>query len=164
MSNVAAAKPAEKKPPLGFHDEIDPHHVKRQYEGFRWDIVEVYLPPSASLVDLNERPDELWRRVQMNSATALKHGDEVRIWAADQSWLVRAIVAGATERGVVLADIKRIEMPARQALYSDGTYAVRFYFGGFAVFRLSDGMKMTDTFAIAAHAERALKGLYPRPL
>jgi hypothetical protein len=143
--------------------EIDPSFVVLNADSFAYRQLMVRLPEGVIADDLKE--PSLWTRVQASRSVALRKHDHLYIVAFDESWAADAIVTQANAEAVVLSKPRLIPFTERiKPLYSDGTYAVAWYGNGFAVKRLSDGVRMTQIAANEALAERDLARLYPRPL
>lgn len=142
--------------------QVDPGNVRINTDGFVFRTVFVRLPEELVLDDLKEN---IWRKVQGSPHVSLRKFDRLTLAAYDESWLAEAIVGEATVDRVVLAGIKRTELPARyDALYSDDQYQVVWIGNGFRVQRRRDGHFMTDAVATAGAAQRDLINLYPRPV
>lgn len=142
--------------------EIDPSWVTLQSEGFIWKHWSIRLPAGATLADLNESPT-LFRLVQL-SRQAICRLDRMTIFAYDESWLVDAVVSGATAKSVTLAGIRKIDLPARQeVLFQDATYKVAWFGRGYAVQRKSDGLRVSEIVTTTEECERELRRRYSRP-
>lgn len=139
---------------------IDPNKVKINNNGFVYRDMFVRLPAECIADDL-KRP-ELWQRVQTGTQ-ALRKFDRVMIVAYDETWVAEAFVENATLDGVWLAKPRITQFSERaDRLFGDGTYQVVWGGAGYHVERIRDGAKVTETYANAPLAERALAGLYPR--
>ncbi|MBX5148061.1 hypothetical protein [Rhizobium lentis] len=139
---------------------VDPFNVTVNYQGFAFREIFARLPAGVIADDLKE-PD-LWKNVQQGNK-ALRKFDRVVIVSFDESWLAESYVENATGEMAVLAKPRIVNFSERmEKLFSDGTYSVRWTGAGYDVVRLRDEAKMTDVFANAALAERALANLYPR--
>ena len=105
----------------------------------------------------------IWKRVQDNRNTAFKRFDEARIIAFDASWVAHAIAAHATGNAVILSMVTITELPsARENLFQDDQYYVKFVGNGYTVLRKRDDQKMTDIVSSAELARNALINLYPK--
>ena len=153
-----AANPNERKLPL-----VLPQCVGRNRGGTHWAEWHVRFPEGGIADDLKE--SSIWRKTQDNPLTAMRRFDEVRILAFDASWVAYAIVAHATGNAVILGKPRIVQLPeARENLFQDETYAVRFVGHGYAVFRKRDGQEMAPAVHSAAAAQSVLINLYPRPV
>lgn len=166
---VKAPKPAKtveadkaSLPPGRKLPEIDPAFVTLNADSFAFRQFMVRLPEGAIADDLKE--PSLWGRVQTSRNVALRKHDHLYIVAFDESWAADAIVIQANSGVAVLSKPRLIAFAERvKPLYRDDTYSVAWYGNGFAVKRLSDGVRMTQIVANEALAERELTRLYPRP-
>jgi hypothetical protein len=132
-----------------------------QAEGYRWRTWEIRLPSAAAVSDLNEAPG-LWKLLQ-GSTKALRRFDRVVILPYNEEWLIEAIVAGATGTGVVLAGIRKVDLPARrERLAEDDLYRVEWAGRGYLLVRKSDRLRVSPVVATAAEAERMLSAKYTR--
>lgn len=166
MSTVAALKPKSEVP----LDEaalrrivFDPFMASYQLEGICYRVMQVRAPKECTPQMVADRPD-LWRRIQV-SPKALRRLDEVRVLAYDETWMLTAVVGGATAAGVSLAPktIKVFELPARtENLPGDENYQVNFVGSGYAVIRRNDGQQMGETVATIPLAEMQLRRCYPQ--
>jgi hypothetical protein len=142
---------------------IPAKNVRWNSEGFCWREARVQLPVGATLQDLNDAPEALWKAVQSNRSTALREWDELRIVSADGDWFATAVVTHADQRGVILCGIRKTDKPRRTApLYEDHLYKVQSAGYGFIVVRKSDEQQMLPAiFDTEQMAREALLRLHP---
>ncbi len=113
--------------------------------------------------DLKETA-RVWKRVQNSRNVALHRHDEVYLIAADETWAADARVAHATAVEVQLVGVKIFNLDQRtKPLLKTEEYEVQYITGSYAVFRRSDGHRMTGFVSDEVLAERDLRRLYPRP-
>ncbi|TBB05131.1 hypothetical protein ELH55_01465 [Rhizobium ruizarguesonis] len=156
MNDTAAISSSDLRKRL----RVDPNAVTVNYQGFTFREIFARLPSGIIADDLKE--PEIWKNVQLSNK-ALRKFDRVIIVSFDETWLAEAYVENATGEMALLAKPRIVSFSERtEKLFSDGTYSVRWNGTGYDVIRLRDEAKMTDTFANAALAERALANLYPR--
>jgi hypothetical protein len=156
LSATAEAETPPRAPPV-----INPAWCERQTEGFRWSTWEIRLPLDASATDLNEVPG-LFKSVQA-STKALRRFDQVRILPYDESWMIEAVVSGATGTGVTLAGIRKTDLPPRrERLAEDDLYRVEWAGRGYVLVRKSDRLRVSNMVATAQECERILSSKYSR--
>ncbi len=113
--------------------------------------------------DLKETA-RVWKRVQNSRNVALHRHDEVYLIAADETWAADARVAHAKAVEVQLVGVKIFNLDQRtKPLLKTEEYEVQYITGSYAVFRRSDGHRMTGFVSDEVLAERDLRRLYPRP-
>jgi hypothetical protein len=136
--------------------------LKWNSDGFVWRECLVRLPSEMTLQDLNDDPG-VWSNIQSNAHTALRQFDRVRAVAYDESWMVEATVNYAGRNEVVLAGIKKIDLPKRAvSLFENEDYRVEWAGTGYAVFRKRDNVMIGGTtFAVAEAAKSYLLSQYP---
>lgn len=159
----AIAKKAEAKEPEREVPAISPKTFKWQSEGFAWREAFVRLPDGMILQDLNDHPTA-WRKVQSEHWCAFRQWDQVRAVSWDEDWFIDATVSFADMTQVILAGIKKTEMPKRSVtLYEDATYRVEWCGSGYGVVRKSDGVLMgASTYQTVEGARQYLLSLYPQ--
>jgi hypothetical protein len=146
-----------RKPPV-----IDPAWVEINESGFIWKTVSVRLPEAATLADLNENRD-MWRLLQGDRNKSLERLDRVSVFAYDESWVVDAIVSGASVNGVVLAITKKTDLPPRtEGLYEDDIYRISWAGVGYVVIRKADGVRQTQPVPSYWQAQEDLRRKYTR--
>jgi hypothetical protein len=156
--DAAGTWPKDRKPPV-----INPEWVTVEdaYQTYR--LLSIRLPDGCTLVDVNEVPT-LWRLVQGSNVVSLRRFDRVTLIAFDESFLVDAVVAGATNVNVTLAGIRRIDLPARTAaLPGDDLHSIAWVGNGYQVIRRKDQMRMGPPQPTISAAQRHMDNLYPRP-
>ncbi len=155
-TDTPAAPGALRKLPV-----IDPTWCEFNHEGQCWREVQVRLPPTATLLDLNETPT-IWKLVQ-ESQKALRQRDRVTIISWAEDWMVDGRVTDATKAVVQIAIIKRYDLtPRHDRLPQDDTYAVRWFGNGYAVERKLDQMCVSPIVATVQEAERHMSAKYSR--
>lgn len=122
----------------------------------------VDMPDDVTLDDVGNRP-ELWKLVQAdNVGKAFSQDDKIEMrW---QSMRVYAVVDFADANGVVFMDIRKVSKRDRdREFYTDGTFSVRWAPGGWAYFRVSDGVRMTSSSWSTPEAAKAalIREQYP---
>lgn len=140
---------------------VHEEHVWQNKAGARfcqWDSV---APEGATFDDLLD--PAVWKRVQEIKRPSLRQGDEIRITGFDRSWVVWCFVSHATGNGIILARFADTNPSGpREHLFEDDLYIVRWVGSGYGVYRKTDDQRMnTQTLLSAAHAESALRALYP---
>lgn len=150
------AEPEEDKPVM-----VKPNAVQIDSEGFVTRHLVVHAPPGAVADDM--RNPGVWKLVQGNAATALRKYDSLTIFAADEGWMMQAMVSVAKSDSAKLA-IGKVStfQTAGEGLFSDGTHKVVFEGIGYFVERISDGGKMGHGHASEALAIDAIRRLYPQ--
>jgi hypothetical protein len=139
---------------------VDPNAVTVNYQGFAFREIFARLPSGIIADDLKE--PELWKNVQQGNK-ALRKFDRVIVVSFDETWLAECYVENATGEMAVLAKPRIVSFSERtEKLFNDGTYRVEWTGTGYRVARLRDGASMTEVFANAPLAERALASLYPK--
>lgn len=140
---------------------VDPARVTVDFAGFSRRSLFIRLPQEFIAADLAE--PQVWEKVQGNAAKALKRHDALYMVAYDESWVAEAIVADADGKRAVLAKprITNLENDRFDGLFEDENYRVSWNGAGFVVIRKRDDHQMTQPAALASHAERDLRGLYP---
>jgi len=158
VDTTNAAIPAARKAPV-----IKSNALQWNMAGYHWREALVRLPQGMTLQDLNDVP-EIWANVQGNNSTALRQFDQIRAVSYDADWLVDATVSFADARQVILAGIKKTELPKRAvALFENDDYRVDWAGSGYGVFRKSDGVMMGgQTFTVPEQAKAHLLNLYPK--
>lgn len=115
--------------------------VRRNTEGnFCFSEWFIRLPDGLVFQDINDAQGEIWKDVQTAGGTALRRFDNVRMVAADESWLADGIVADANIDKVVFAGLKRVQLVARIETFvtNDGRYRAEWAGAGYGIFRRSD--------------------------
>ena len=140
---------------------IDPNRVTVDSAGFALRKLFIRLPAEFIAADLAD--PAVWEKVQANTAKALKRHDNLYIVAFDESWVAEAIVADADGKQAVLAKPRLTDLQHDRfnSLFQDENYRIEWNGSGFVVVRKKDGHVMTQPAALAAHAERDLRQLYP---
>lgn len=141
--------------------EIDPARVVLDSTGQVLRSFVVRLPGGLIADDLKE--PRIWRRVQL-SRNAFRKFDRLFCIDFDESWVAECIVENADTNKAVLAIPRLTRFSKRfEKLFEDELYRSKFVGHGYVVERKSDGHIMCEPVASAAHAERLLMQLYPRP-
>jgi hypothetical protein len=139
---------------------VDPNTVTINYQGFAFREMFARLPSGMIADDLKE--PAIWATLQ-KGPRALRKFDRLIVVSFDETWMAEAYVESATGEQALLARPKIIALSERsENLFNDGTYRVEWTGYGYRVVRLRDGASMTEAFANAPLAERALAGLYPK--
>lgn len=140
---------------------IDPARVMIDSAGFARRNLFVRLPAEFIADDLKD--PEVWEKVQGNAAKALKRHDNVYLVAFDETWVAEAIVADGDGKMAVLAKPRMTDLKHDRfnGLFQDENYRIAWNGAGFVVIRKKDDHVMTQPAALAAHAERDLRQLYP---
>lgn len=140
---------------------VDPARVMVDFAGFARRSLFVRLPEGFIADDL--KTPQAWEKVQANAAKALKRHDALYIVAYDETWIAEAVVSDADGKRAVLAKprITNLENDRFDGLFEDENYRVSWAGNGFVVVRKKDDHVMTQPAALASHAERDLRGLYP---
>lgn len=155
MSNITTP-PAEMRKLL----RVDPTNVDTNYDGFKFREVLARLPSGMIADDLKE--PSIWNKVQQ-SGKALRKFDRLVIISFDETWMAEAYVENADKEKALLARPRLITLSERtEKLFNDGTYRVEWTGAGYRVVRIRDGAAVTEAFANAPLAERALANMYPR--
>ncbi|TAV04041.1 hypothetical protein ELI39_01450 [Rhizobium ruizarguesonis] len=156
MNDTAAISASDMRKRL----RVDPAVVTVNFQGFAFREMFARLPSGMIADDLKE--PEIWKNVQQGNK-ALRKFDRIVLVSFDETWMAEAYVESATGEQALLARPKIITLNERsEKLFNDGTYRVEWTGSGYRVARLRDGAAMTESFANAPLAERALAGLYPR--
>jgi len=153
-SEEAETKP--RKPPV-----IAVDWCELQADGFRWRTWEIRLPLDAVFADLNEAVD-MWGLLQA-STKALRRFDRVVCLPYDETWMVEAVVAGATGTGVTLAGFRKTDLPPRrERLAEDDTYRVEWAGRGYVLVRKHDRLRVSAVVTTARECERIMSSKYAR--
>ncbi|WP_168879991.1 hypothetical protein [Rhizobium sp. P28RR-XV] len=140
---------------------INPANVKMNYDGFIFRELFVRLPTGLIADDLKE--PEIWEKVQKSSSVAVRKLDRLIMMSFDETWMAEAYVEQAGHMGVTLAKPRLTTLSQRtEKLFSDENYRVVWTGVGYRVERIRDGVAVSQAFANATLAERALTNMYPR--
>jgi len=159
-TQLADAPAASKPPRRGKPPVIDPSLVTLNSDGFAWRTFLIRLPQGMTAADLSD--PNIWMKVQV-SKWCLRKFDRLFLVAFNEDWVADVMVTSADGKRAVLGKPKIEAMPDRydKPLETDD-YRVEFVGGGrYAVFRKSDGHRMTEPAATLQFAERDLQNLYP---
>jgi len=135
-TTAAAAKVREPKP-------ISPKAVRiHDQTGHCYRTFVVDVPDEITLDDIGNKP-ELWKNVQADRVgKALAEDDRVEMRWLDKQ--VYAVVDYADSNGVGFMDIRKVSKRDRDRTpFTDGHFEVKWTAGGWAYFRIHDGVRMT---------------------
>jgi hypothetical protein len=135
-----------------------------QSQGQAWREAFIVLPPGLVSQDLTDYPNEAWRLIQQDRNLALRRLDKVFCISADGTWAVEARVGFADMSRVALTKPTVIQLPdpADAGLYSDATYRVVPFPGGYAVENVRSGARLGDQiYPNPAAAKAAVLAQYP---
>jgi hypothetical protein len=120
----------------------------------------IRLPAGWGQADLVD--PSAWSEIQ-RSTLSLRKFDEIRCASYAEDFLMVGTVTEATASAVVVSWQKLISAAERvNSLFADELYAVRWDGVGYAVYRKSDGQKVSQTHSSEQQAVWALRGMYPR--
>jgi hypothetical protein len=139
MKEIAKAETAAREP-----KPIKPADVTIQASGFVFKSVVVNMQDDITLDDVGNKPG-IWKNVQTDrTGKALTEDDKVEMRWLDKR--VFAVVDYADSAGVVFCDIRKATKRDRdREPWKDGTYAIRWTTGGWAYFRIHDGVRPSNS-------------------
>lgn len=163
MSKIekAAASVAERQIPV-----IKPKDQTGAYwqsQGQAWREAFIVLPVGMVAQDLTDYPQEAWTLIQSNRNTALRRFDKVTCLAADGTWLLEARVGFADPSRVQLTKPIVIQLPDPKdaGCYSDDTFAVEPFPGGYVVMNVRNGARVGNmVYSNSAQAKAAVLSQY----
>lgn len=159
MSKVATAQASEP------HDdkpiEVAPVRMACVDENQSWRTWEAYMPPEATLDDVQD--PNIWRKCQMDRGKALAVKDFVHIFASDMSWVRVGRCWKSTGKDAWLRFKEGSFVDVAASLWTDGTLRVKFENGSYSVHRVSDDIRvLTQGFTTEAQAVAAALASYPK--
>jgi hypothetical protein len=122
---------------------IKPASLTWNHRGFAFNSAQVRLPEWVDTADKLRAHPGAWSPIQQNPNSAMSRLDEVRLVAADESWVAHAIVEDADRTSVKLAISKVIALEGKTAKWSDGETEIRWADGGFRLYRVRDGVNIS---------------------
>src|ERR1043166_5313319 len=141
--------------------QIDPATASIDFAGHTRKSLFCRAPAGMVADDL--KIPQIWARLQIHPAKALKKFDAVFVVGFDESWCADAIASQVDREGVTLTGIRVMSVPSRlKELFSDSNYKVVWGGAGYHVERRADGQKVTETTSSEELAIRDLRALTPR--
>jgi hypothetical protein len=166
--SVEASKTVEPEirsvPPI--HPKAQPEGAGKYWnsQGQAWREAYIILPEGLVAQDLTDHPHDCWKLIQQNPAFALRRLDKVVCVSACGTWALEARVGFADMTRVVLCKPTVIQLPDPKdaGLYSDQTYAVEPFPGGYCIINKKSGARLGDTvYSNPDQAKQAIMQQYP---
>lgn len=114
--------------------------------------------------DLTDHPMEAWHYIQEAVHLTLRRLDKVACLSACGTWMLEARVGFADTSRVVLTKPTIISLPDPKdaGLYSDETYRVEPFPGGYCIVNVRSGARLgAQVYANPAQAKAAVMAQYP---
>ncbi len=167
-TNVAETAKEDVAPRVvpAIHPKAQPEGAGKywQSQGQAWRDAYIILPEELVAQDLTNHPHDCWKLLQQNPAFALRRLDKVFCLSADGTWALEARVGFADMSRVVLVRPTIISLPDPKdaGLYSDETYLVEPFPGGYAIVNRKSGARLGDTvYASPDQAKAEVLRQYP---
>jgi hypothetical protein len=119
--------------------KVESAHV--EHIGHSRKTVVVNLPPDFQISWLNEHAEKVWKQIQKDRGRALAEWDQVEL--RGEEFVIYASVSFADSERVTLFHVRKVSKPVRDlSTFKDANYEVRWFQGGYSVFRIRDGVRM----------------------